>query len=417
MAGRISGTAARIKKINKKAVYVHCGSHVLNLCVATCCQDQLVRNMMNTVRVVSEFYNFSPKRASQLKKSKAELIPKVSHDTLFNVCATRWVARLDGLANFIELYPAVVDSLEVIKDNEGHTWNADSTQKANSLYYSIVAFPFLVSLVVVSRCLEITRPLTNQLQSVQYDAGLAREKVSLLKVMLDQMRVDVQKRHDSWFSEAVTLADSVGTVPNKPRTTGRQTNRSNVPAESASQYYCRSLTIPFLDHLCNQLQTRFSETSLDVLDALYGMPKSVVTNKDWKSKFSKFLEIYKDDLPNPFFLNTELFIWYTHCKTTASLPTTMKEVLLFANYNDFPNINTAFRIFATIPVTTCTCERSISCLRRLKTRLRSGMTASRLRALSMLNVHRDIDLDIDEIIDKFAAKHPRRLALAHILSD
>ena len=60
MAGRISGVAARIQQINKKSFYVHCNSHMLNLCVAACCKEQLVSNMMEHVRVVSEFFNFSP---------------------------------------------------------------------------------------------------------------------------------------------------------------------------------------------------------------------------------------------------------------------------------------------------------------------------------------------------------------------
>ena len=38
MAGRVSGAAARIQATNKNAIYVHCGSHILNLCIASSCQ-------------------------------------------------------------------------------------------------------------------------------------------------------------------------------------------------------------------------------------------------------------------------------------------------------------------------------------------------------------------------------------------
>lgn len=69
MAGRLSGAAARIQEINKKALYVHCNSHILNLCVATSCKEQLVRDMMDHVRVASEFFNFSPKRFELLVKT------------------------------------------------------------------------------------------------------------------------------------------------------------------------------------------------------------------------------------------------------------------------------------------------------------------------------------------------------------
>jgi hypothetical protein len=58
MAGRLSGVAARIQETNEKALYVHCNSHRLNLWVAACCKEQLIWNIMEHVRVASEFFTF-----------------------------------------------------------------------------------------------------------------------------------------------------------------------------------------------------------------------------------------------------------------------------------------------------------------------------------------------------------------------
>lgn len=374
---------------------------------------------MDSVRVASEFFNFSPKRFALLKKTIKELLPKARHTHVLNVCKTRWVARLDGLAVFVESFPAIVQSFEEIKDNEDRTWNSESTQKASGLYHSIVSFQFIVTLVIVSRCLEVTRPLTHQLQSSTIDAGSAREKVSLLFVMLQKLRYpgSVGARHDLWFQEAEALAQSVGTAPAQPRTTGRQKHRENVPAESVSEYFRRAITIPFLDHLKSEVQTRFSNTNLDVMDAAYGLPKNVVTYSDWKTHFTKFLDVYKDDLPHPRLLTNELETWEETCRRAdGSLPSTLTDVLPFVDECTFPNIYTAFQIFATIPVTTCTCERSISNLRRLKTFLRNSMRHERLKGLSLLQFHRDMKLDTDEIIDIFAMKHPRRMIVSDILN-
>ena len=41
MAGRISGAASRIQQMFKNTVYVHCNSHLLNLCVAASFQIQI----------------------------------------------------------------------------------------------------------------------------------------------------------------------------------------------------------------------------------------------------------------------------------------------------------------------------------------------------------------------------------------
>ncbi|XP_028413710.1 52 kDa repressor of the inhibitor of the protein kinase-like [Dendronephthya gigantea] len=361
MAGRLSGVAARIQETNKKALYVHCNSHRLNLCVATCCKEQL--------------------RFDLLVKTIHEMLPTANHKRLINVCKTRWVARIDGLCVFIEVFPAIIRCLEIIRDNVGDNWNPDSVRKAVSLYSATVSFPFIVALVVVSKCLLVTQPLTVQLQESAIDAGAAREKVSALYVHLEKMRNDVDAEHDSWYKEAESMGTSVGTQPDQPRTTGRQQHRANTPADTPSQYYRRVISVPFLDHLKSEIQTRFSETNLDLMDAVYGLPKNVLIYPDWKTKFSKFLNMYMDDLPYPRFLDTELEMWAERCQMEKGpLPSKLADVLPFVDKISFPNIFTAFQIFATIPVTTCTCERSISVLRRLKTYLRSTMSESRLKA-------------------------------------
>ena len=97
-------------------------------------------------------------------------------------------------------------------------------------------------------------------------------------------------------------------------------------------------------------------------------------------------------------------------------PSTLPDVLKFFDKTTFPNVYTVLQIFATIPVTTCSCERSISRLPRLKTFLRNSMSEGRLKGLALLNVHREIHLDVDKVIDSFAAKHPRRMLLNDILN-
>ena len=62
MSGRLNGASSLIRGEHEKAIYVHCMSHRLNLCVADTCSLQLVRNMMNVVRKLSEFFSNSPKR-------------------------------------------------------------------------------------------------------------------------------------------------------------------------------------------------------------------------------------------------------------------------------------------------------------------------------------------------------------------
>ena len=79
----------------------------------------------------------------------------------------------------------------------------------------------------------------------------------------------------------------------------------------------------------------------------------------------------------------------------------------------FPNLFAIRQILATIPVTSCSCERSISCLRYLKNYLRGTMGEERLNGLALMHAHGDIALDLDEIIALSA--FPRRMRMANIL--
>lgn len=55
-----------------------------------------------------------------------------------------------------------------------------------------------------------------------------------------------------------------------------------------------------------------------------------------------------------------------------------------------------------MPVTTVTAERSFSTLRRLKTYLRNNIGEDRLTGLELMNIYRNDNIDIDEVINRFA---------------
>ena len=73
----------------------------------------------------------------------------------------------------------------------------------------------------------------------------------------------------------------------------------------------------------------------------------------------------------------------------------------------YPAVHVLLRIFATLPVTTATGERSFSALKYVKSALRSTMSEDRLNGLTMLFVHKDIKLNINAVIDAFAKNNRR----------
>lgn len=108
----VIGASTLLQRQFQKVVYVHCMNHRLNLCVANTCSLPLVRNMMRTVRKLSEFFSNSPKRQHHLVEKIKELLPTSNHRILIDVCRTRWIARLDGLDRVVELLFPVLATLE-----------------------------------------------------------------------------------------------------------------------------------------------------------------------------------------------------------------------------------------------------------------------------------------------------------------
>ena len=108
----------------------------------------------------------------------------------------------------------------------------------------------------------------------------------------------------------------------------------------------------------------------------------------------------------------ELMRWkcYWQRQPEDKRPSNVLDTLQIASdLGTYPSLVTLFRIFATIPVTTATGERSFSSLKFIKSYLRSTMTQTRLNGLAHLFINRDIKLDYEKVIEMFGGAHNRRL--------
>jgi len=70
------------------------------------------------------------------------------------------------------------------------------------------------------------------------------------------------------------------------------------------------------------------------------------------------------------------------------------------------------QIAITIPVSSATCERSFSTMRRIKNWLKSSMLQQRFTNLSLLNIEKDLlnQLKTETILNKYCMK-PRKVML------
>lgn len=78
----------------------------------------------------------------------------------------------------------------------------------------------------------------------------------------------------------------------------------------------------------------------------------------------------------------------------------------------FPNVYKLLNLALTLPISSASCERSFSTMRRINTYIRSTMTQDRFSSLAILNIERDISNNIDsnDILNIYS-KTNRRLEL------
>ena len=84
----------------------------------------------------------------------------------------------------------------------------------------------------------------------------------------------------SWYIQAESLARKVGVVPCVPQTAAYQQHRDNVEHSSAEEYYRRTIVLPLLDHLVQQMEMRFGKTQVLVARLVNLVPSIIATLTD-----------------------------------------------------------------------------------------------------------------------------------------
>jgi len=97
------------------------------------------------------------------------------------------------------------------------------------------------------------------------------------------------------------------------------------------------------------------------------------------------------------------------------LPTNynFEDIKKIINKNVYPNLFKLIQVAITIPVSSATCERSFSAMRRVKNWLRTTVGQNRFTSLASICIERDITNNInnEKILNKFALTNNRKINL------
>ncbi len=342
---------------------------------------------------------------------------------LLDLCKTRWAERHIAYQHFYQAFTYMVEALELIgyrrhlnKYGDLYAdWDPANRTEAQQIVASITSFTFIIGFLTVYQYLSHLAGITVKLQREALDILDAHQLIASTTTTYKEERKNVDSGFDTIYTQSVRMADAVGTTVGMPRITGRQQHRSNPESTSPFDYFKKTLAIPFLDHIISSLESQFSESAV-IASTLLGIVPSVCCSRD--VSFDDAVSMYEQDLPSPELFPLELKRWKNKYMTVpaSQRPSSPAQAIKDCDQDLFPNIYVLLQIACTIPVTSCECERSASVLRRLNTYMRASMGKTRLSHLALLHIHYDMQVDLDEVVDRYAQLHPRRMELESLIA-
>lgn len=377
MSGQFNGVKKFVQDKYPLALYVHCAAHTLNLAVTRACEVQEIRNCLCTIEKCYAFFN-TPKRQAVLNDviEKSELDPKIK--TLKRLCATRWVAKFDAVRDFMHILDFVIESFDIIS-------TCKDGSEANNLKWAVLNTEFCVAVHVIANVFAFGMPLCKELQKENLDLKeavvLAEDIVSELQVM----RTNAEEEFHVIFKQVKAVALDLGIDVKLPRLCSKQKNRNNAPStynkcadvnsaeDQVEIHYRINLFLPFIDFFIAQLEERFNKHKavFEGFQCLFG----IEINSETKTKLDALVQCYANDvLSNNDDIYVELKLWRKDVDRTNSHDA-LKSAITSLDVCDqtlYPSIYQLLKILCTLPVTTCTPERSFSTLKRIKTYLRNS---------------------------------------------
>jgi len=414
MSGKYKGVKTRILQINNLAMYVPCNAHSLNLVgndAAKVCVRMIT--FFDTVQQIFNFFSSSTSRWTTLMKS--------INISLKCTSSTRWSAKQDSVSalkcSLKNVYNVLKEMLENSKLPKEVILGATNLLKH-------LDFNFFCLLDLLNEILTTINRVNLALQKKSLTIDSATKMVKGLNLSIQTMR---NKEIDKIIEIGKVIANDLGVKANfsdkrkrKVKKLDFELNEDNSQVLSQQNEFKKDI-FEVYDRILTELYNRFENMSEinENFGFLYGSSLMDHSRLDYIQKCAADLSLkYETDLNSSDFISE---IKDFKCQAFSLLPdlraaTPLALLQLITTYSlraEYPNVETALRIFLTLPITVATCERLFSKLKLIKNYLRSTMGQERIFDMAILSIEHTLvnTLDIDELIEDFAGKKARKIAI------
>lgn len=467
MRGKHKGVKTLIQKDFPKAFYVWCCSHRFALVVEK--SLEMCPQMKNLFSFLEECYVFMSGHKRQRKfLDNLEKGPKGNRQKrLKRVHTTRWSSRNDALQTVVTCFDTIKETFTELSIDK----KSDSETKASAtgLLKKMLDFDIISTMHIALTIFKILSPVTICLQSKSIDYSIAPKLISNTQQKLANLRSE-----GGWeqVKEAITVfADKHDVYQPNRRTIKRKRFMDEVAVDEHIQDPLKKIKVDVffqvLDSLQSQLTDRFPEKSLALVtqmalfshEGIISLAKTQETGASCKSlciqDLCDFYEIDNEQLSDE--LETFLMIYkatYSSIVLSDTFPEENYEKIQDQEYDSdgedegncdlenspdltvkgvnqwlargflrpyrcllrlsgLPNLTMLYTILLSLPVTSCSAERTMSRLKIVKNRLRSSLGDQWLSSLLVLSCESDILKAItnEDIINIFAQSSEQRKKL------
>lgn len=353
-----------------------------------------------------------------------EINPSKPPKELKKISYTRWTAQVHACLSFKKLLSEVLVFLNKIISER-----SDRSPEAVGLLHQI-DFKFVFNLCMYSYILSFFEGVSNYLQNVS--SNLAEANILITSTIQSFTNSRSDEKFTEIYREVIKLCEENNIVIPTPTTTSAKRSRK-IPKKYENYLITEKqdletdlltdkdqvktqIFFSTIDLILSGLNNRFQKCS-NVISAV----SALHPNHELFLSFDAIYPLaqnYNSDIEA---LQSELKLLR---KTIKQYELEKKfEIVNIMQLLDmleiyklvFQEVYKLAVISVTIPVSSAGCERTFSCLRRLKTYIRNKMTDERLSHLAIINIERVLakTIDLSEVVSEFDAHHNsnRRIVL------
>ena len=293
MTGCRKGLVKLIKEEERRALFIHCYGHSLNLAANDAVKKSaLMKSALEVTHEITKLVKFSPRRDTIFEKIKKEIAPDCIGIRV--LCPTRWTVRAQALSSILLNYEVLIKCWEearsVIHDTE-------TIGRINGVASYMEKFSFLFGIVIGELILGHADNLSKSLQLSTLTAAEGQRQANLTVMTLESIRSE--SMFDLLWDRVVQLAHKLEvdspTLPRhrkKPKRYGE--DHTHFP-DSAKEYYRQSF-YEALDLITGSIKDRFNQSDFHIYRKLQSIIIKAARGEDFHDEFSSVTSFYGSDV-------------------------------------------------------------------------------------------------------------------------